>query len=243
MGSVIRACAVRLFFVACLVAVVAMWKSSAGDAGRESLCDAAQRGDLQGLARAMDRGTPIDTKDQAGLTPLLIAIRADHPDAASFLIRHGASVGVTQGGYGTPLMLAAKNGQVEIVRELLQRGADPNQSEDLHRCSALWFAAIETEPSQDEIAKLLLDAGAHVNHATANGETALMAAASSGNIRVARMLIDAGADVNQANNCGDSALDVAGTEHNPAVASLLTRNGATSTKALAMGGNHRSRVY
>ncbi|HET7607904.1 MAG TPA: ankyrin repeat domain-containing protein, partial [Gammaproteobacteria bacterium] len=47
-----------------------------------------------------------------------------------------------------------------------------------------------------EIAALLLNAGADVNAANADGETALMLSARTGSVDVAKQLIDAGADVN-----------------------------------------------
>jgi ankyrin repeat protein len=220
-----------------------MWKLSGRDAAHDSLCEAALRGDLRSLARAIERGTPVDTLDSIGMTPLLNAIRSDHPRAARFLIEHGASVGSTKGGYGTPLMLAAQNGQLEIVRELLARGADPNQTEQFEQCSPLWLAAIGTAETHEQIAKLLIDAGAIVDNEASNCDTALMAAASSGNVGVARVLIKAGADVNHANNIGETPLSVARDERNPAVAWLLTTYGATSTNPARAHGHSHRRVH
>jgi ankyrin repeat protein len=56
--------------------------------------------------------------------------------------------------------------------------------------------------------RLLIAAGADVNHSDENGLTALFLVAAKGLEATARVLIDAGADVNKAANGGITPLDV-----------------------------------
>jgi uncharacterized protein len=64
---------------------------------------------------------------QGGLTPLLIAARQGHLDAADALLDAGADVNQPSGGdRTTPLLIATVNGHFDLASMLLQRGAEPN---------------------------------------------------------------------------------------------------------------------
>ena len=91
----------------------------------------------------------------------------------------------------TPLMQAALDGNTEIVRELLNRGADINQRDDNGR-TALMFAVIN---GHYDTMKVLLEYGADVNAKSYIGGTALMGAALAGDLRMVQALLDQGADL------------------------------------------------
>ena len=74
--------------------------------------------------------------------------------------------------------------------------------------------------------KLLLKAGADVNSANKNGDTALIVAASCGSIECTKLLIDAGADVNISNSQEETALIRAAISNNMECVKLLIRAGA-----------------
>jgi ankyrin repeat protein len=238
METTIRTWAARLFLLACLIGIVVMWRWNSQDDSANRLIDAAQRGDVRAIEIALKRGTPIESRDSCGLTPLLIAIRADHPETAQYLLTQGASILADAGSYGTPLMQAAKNGQVEVVRELLARGADPNQCDQENACTALWLAAITNRPEQAQIVRLLIDAGAQVNTRSQQGDTALMASVASGNVRAAQTLIQAGADVSIRNLSGETALYLAERERNSPMVALLKRHTPVGAK-FAAADRHR----
>ena len=95
-------------------------------------------------------------------------------------------------GHGhTPLMRAARDGNTERVKELIDQGVDINRRDDNGR-TALVFAVINTHY---ETMKVLLEYGADVNAKSNKGGTALMAAASAGDLRMVQALLDKGADV------------------------------------------------
>ena len=81
----------------------------------------------------------------------------------------------------------------------------------------------------------LLSAGANPNAALISGETALMAAASTGNVDVVRALVTRGADVNARESRGSqTALMWAIAEKHSAVARYLIEHGAdVQTKSKA----------
>lgn len=106
----------------------------------------------------------------------------------------------------TPLILAVKNQQTEIVSFLLKNGADPNLTsytnpkfdynrwhEGIYDVSPLYVAAYYTDL---EILQLLLSAGAEVNFVSTSGDTPLTMATRSGNLAKVKLLIAHGANPN-----------------------------------------------
>ena len=92
-----------------------------------------------------------------------------------------------------PLGLAAFFGHEEVVRLLLERGADPRlvARNDRLQVTALHAAAAANHA---EIARMVVEAGTPVNATQPGGSTALHAAAQNGNLELVRFLIDHGAD-------------------------------------------------
>jgi uncharacterized protein len=90
----------------------------------------------------------------------------------------------------TPLMHAARVGDIEAVKGLLARGANPAlMNEDDN--GALWFACYAD--SEDCVAELI-KAGAPLDSQNVNGATALIYCASAGKTPLVRLLLEAGAD-------------------------------------------------
>jgi hypothetical protein len=120
------------------------------------------------------------------------------------------------------LRLAAGNGSMEQVKNLLEKGADPN-AVDEYRNTLLMYAAGSGNP---EVVKFLVDKGLDVNAKSKIGSTALMDAARTTNIEIAKTLIDKGADVNAKGNSGGTALTVAAYNGRLALVQLLLDKGA-----------------
>ncbi|KAM4540675.1 kinase D-interacting substrate of 220 kDa B isoform 1-T2 [Fundulus diaphanus] len=92
----------------------------------------------------------------------------------------------------TPLMVAAELGTLEIVQELIRRGATVNM-DDVDCWTALISAAKE---GHFEVVRELLDNNANLEHRDMGGWTALMWAAYKGRTEVARLLLEKGANPN-----------------------------------------------
>jgi len=97
---------------------------------------------------------------------------------------------------------AVKRGDDEVVRQLLEQGADPGQRQD--RMTALTCAAVWGQPT---VARILLEAGADVNAQNEDGGTALHGAVFFGHVDVVRVLMDDQADVTIRNFLGEKATD------------------------------------
>ncbi|KAM9797929.1 kinase D-interacting substrate of 220 kDa B [Neosynchiropus ocellatus] len=92
----------------------------------------------------------------------------------------------------TPLMLAAEQGSLDIVQELIRRGANVNL-DDVDCWSALISAAKE---GHVEVVTELLENSAYVEHRDMGGWTALMWAAYKGRVDVTTVLLEHGANPN-----------------------------------------------
>lgn len=92
----------------------------------------------------------------------------------------------------TALMAAAKAGDDDRVRTLVEQGADVNQPNN-NGGTAIMYAALSGET---ETVSLLLGYDARVDAVAGNGWTALMIAAVKGHVEVARLLLDHGANPN-----------------------------------------------
>ena len=104
----------------------------------------------------------------------------------------------------TPLMIAAREGRLNVVTVLIKEGVDVSLP-DYDGRTALHFAAGSSENSC-EILSCLIENGADINKGRNDNQTPLMVAAENGHVSVATFLIEHGADVDLQDNDGKTAL-------------------------------------
>jgi ankyrin repeat protein len=111
---------------------------------------------------------------------------------------------------------------VDRIRDLLGKGADPNAQTGCGTRPLL----IAAKKGNTEIIKMLVENGAKVDGRDKTGLTPLMSAASAGKARNVEVLIAAAADLNAKDNKGITALMWAAMKGFPEVVEILLRNGA-----------------
>jgi len=144
------------------------------------------------------------------------------PQAALIALLLLSATLVTTAANLPPLVEAAKSGDREAIRTLLQKGADVNQA-DGDGSTALHWAAYRDDAQAVE---MLLKAGAKPNAITDLGVTALWNASQNGSEAITKRLLDAGANPNLALLSGETPLMVAARGGYPGVAQLLVVKGA-----------------
>jgi RNA polymerase sigma factor (sigma-70 family) len=173
-----------------------------------------------------------------------IACRNGELEIAKLLLRHGAEINA-KGYFGaTGLHWAAHNGHGEVVRWLLDRGADPNgRDSKFHSTPAGWAM----ENGHRELAVLVVASGARVDVREAanfglidrvrelidedparvdeRGEwgTPLHEAVFFGHRDIVELLLARGADPALATCRGETAHDLAVSRNHPEIAALLAR--------------------
>ncbi|HLF12210.1 MAG TPA: ankyrin repeat domain-containing protein [Gammaproteobacteria bacterium] len=117
---------------------------------------------------------------------------------------------------------AARNADVEQVRELIAARADVNEPE-ADGTSALLWAAYQSSP---ELVALLLEAGADPNAPNQFGITPLLQASRYGDAATMAALLKGGADIEAAQREGETPLMAAARAGSVAAVKLLLEHGA-----------------
>lgn len=92
--------------------------------GERTLHELAGEGDVEGLRRMLQQGTPVDARDDAGCTALHFAADRGAVEAARVLVEAGADLGARDDEGQTPLHYAAITEQREVYNLLVSAGAD-----------------------------------------------------------------------------------------------------------------------
>jgi ankyrin repeat protein len=121
----------------------------------------------------------------------------------------------------TALMWAAAQRHADVVKVLLENGADVKARTVVRRLTVM----LDQGPPGVKTAK------EHAHAIEAGGSTALLFAAMSGDVESARLLLDRGADANDIAADGNSALVLAAFQGHGAVARLLLDRGADPNAA------------
>ena len=158
------------------------------------------------IHRAALDGNPVEVKrliaeapplvkapDGDGDAPLNLAARKGHLAVVKCLLDHGARINqISQRIFPmTPLQSASFSGQVEVVKLLMERGADPSITEKygltpLQR--ACWDGQLAV------VRCLVSRGGDHIDQSDALGHTPLLGAVNGGHTEVVRVLLQVGAD-------------------------------------------------
>ncbi len=165
----------------------------------EDLLNSIKRDDSSAVTTALLRGTDpnIEVLDQGSM--LIIAAREKSTNVANSLLKL-AQVDVnkeTKTGE-TALMLAAFNGDLDLVKALVKRGAQINKP----LWTPLHYAAANGQLS---VVEFLVENHAYIDAESPNNTTPLMMAARHKHITVMRWLTENGADPTYANQQGFSA--------------------------------------
>ena len=156
--------------------------------GETVLMACARTGNVDAVKRLLERGADVNAKDRGpqGQTALMWAVAEKHPEVVRALVEHGADVRAatksrtdiydrTTGGF-TPLLFAARGGDLESARILLAAGADVNEATPESGNTLV----VASASHHQELAIFLLEKGANPNSADEYGMTALHHAVQKG---------------------------------------------------------------
>ena len=161
--------------------------------GMTALLFAARSGDAESIRLLAAAGADVNDALPDGASALIVAAHSGHRHAAMTLLEKGANPNANAVGY-TALHAAVLRSDVELVKALLARGADPNapmtmgtpvrrNSQDFELPKTLLGAtpyALAAKFLEPEIMRALASASANTRQPMKDGATPLMAAAGMG---------------------------------------------------------------
>lgn len=180
--------------LAILLIVLVATEAGAGSSNM-SLIDAVVAGDETAVARLVAAGAPLEQRDPAQRTPLLLATRANLVGIARLLIEAGADVNARDNIRDTPLLYAGAEGRDEILKSILASGRANLADTNRYGGVALIPAAHHGYP---ETVRILLATDIDIDHVNDLGWTALLEAVILGDggpvyQEIVGLLVDAGA--------------------------------------------------
>ena len=191
-------------FLSAVISGCSSVDTTASTAARQSLRDAQTPfsnaafvrsiidGDTEKVALFLKGGITSLNKGDKSSDPLTIAVQNNRDEIVEMLLKD-ENIDVDVETYlGTPLCVAASNGDLNIGEMLIAKGADVDY---LYGSGAPLIFAAGT--GRNEMVTLLLSKGADINIQTeVTGMTPLIAAAKNGHASTVKLLLDNGADLN-----------------------------------------------
>ncbi|XP_055544901.1 transient receptor potential channel pyrexia [Wyeomyia smithii] len=163
---------------------------------------AASCGSVECIARLIEKGADIN----AGIenhSPLHYAVQRNSRKCVELLLTNGANPNTPQVYTQTPLHVAASNGFVDIMKLLLDHGADARSQYGKKKITALHLASSE---NYLECVELLITAGADIDARNQDQQTPLHLACLSQCHETVTYLIEQKADVHAVYRDGRTAL-------------------------------------
>ncbi|KAF6823199.1 ankyrin unc44 [Colletotrichum musicola] len=148
------------------------------------------------LAVLIHAGGDVDRRDMGGRTPLIAAVQCYRFKSIEKLLEYGADLEARLQNGKTALHVAISMRSSPMVEFLSDQGAYLDRRVNEH--TALTYAIATASP---DIAELLIEAGANVDHPSTKGNFPMLAAAAAGDLRTMKLLLSRGA-----------LLDAAGSE-------------------------------
>ena len=129
---------------------------------------AAERNDLSNIKQLIAQGLPLNP-EKAYTPPLMTAVEFKNLELLDLLLKSGAKPDIEASTFHTPLMLAAEKGADQIIKRLIEKGANVNAQMREKPGNTVLMFAIEYIPHPSSVA-LLLNAGANPNLKNKNGK-------------------------------------------------------------------------
>lgn len=187
---------------------------------------AAKGNHVPAVVVLLEAGADVTKLDPKGKSILGIAAEEGRREIITAVLSSGVHPDLTDKPV-TPLVRASRRGDLDIMRVLLDAGADPNRISTYGNSSALVDAA---QAGHFDAVRLLIAAGADVDKALSesDGFCPLHFAAQRGNLDFLRLLLGAGANVNiMAGNWGWTPLHAAAAGGHHGIIQSLIAAGAS----------------
>ncbi len=189
---------------------------------------AAAQGDAAAIEKLVKSGASVDARDGYRRTPLHVAAYRRQNDAARMLMRLGADPNALEAQKYDIVTIASVADDVDMLKVALAGGAEATNVTSPYDGTALIAAA---HLGHDEVVRVLIAAGAPLDHVNNLGWTALIESIVLGDggkrhTATLEALVKAGANVNLADRNGDTPLALARKRGFAGMVAILEAAGA-----------------
>lgn len=199
---------------------------------QELLLQASEKGDVEGVKKALKTKVNVNAKTSYNDTALALAAKAGLVEIVKLLLAKGAQVNTSNKWGDTPLHFAAISGNLEIIKLLVDKKANINQKNYLHY-TPMFYAAING--NLECLKYFIEEKGMDVNSKDKIGMTLLMRVSyqKEEHFEVAKYLVEKGCFVNERCQGKYRALHYAAMRgHNNIVEFLLQNKANVNAKSV-----------
>ncbi|KAF5200513.1 Ankyrin repeat domain-containing protein [Thalictrum thalictroides] len=185
--------------------------------GWTALYTAAANGNCQIVELLMELGADPMISTEDGRTAVDIAQDKGHKEVVKILEQ------------GDMVLTTARRGEVNNLKQLLQRGANPNYK-DQYGLTALHASAIK---GHKDIVSMLIESGMDLECHDKENHTALHLAVEGGNFETVELLVNKGANINAMSMKGATPTYMAKAMGYDNISHFLLNRGASSSSSLS----------
>jgi len=229
----------RRIIIGCLVVLCSIFYSaiptyaqippSSGEISQyRGLPSAAARGDVAEIKALTAKGEKPDIRDSYGRTPLHVAAYRGHHEAMRALVNAGANPNALEDDRYDIVTIASVANDIPTLKVAISLGGSAKNITSRYDGTALIAAA---HLGHAEVVRMLINAGAPLDHINNLGWTALIESIVLGDggrrhTDTLKALVDAGANVNIADRNGQTPLALARSRGYKEMETILQRAGA-----------------
>ncbi|XP_043473686.1 uncharacterized protein LOC122505882 [Leptopilina heterotoma] len=196
---------------------------------RSLMHTAAARGHAEIINLLVEQNFPFNERDEAGNTPLHLAISFNHLSVFEVLVQK-CDLNATNFKGETPLLLATMKKQIQLVEKLVTNGADVN-IQDNEEKTPLYIA---TSTNNIELVEVLLKNGAALSEANRQNKDLklmfkpLFKAVANRNFKIIKLLMLHGIHAIDVSYCYETSLSIAVVQNNLEILKYLVDHGSIS---------------
>lgn len=174
-----------------------------------ALVEAAEQGDVAKIDRLVDDGVDVNAHGKSKATPLRRALVARNKEGYLALLKHGADPNLRDDRGNGIIHLAAEAKSTFWLENAIKFGGDVDLVNVGHPfypdITPIYYAIYKEDRSEN--VKILIKAGANLNHQDDINQTPLMIASQAAEYECVLALLKAGADYRIKNNHGRDVID------------------------------------
>lgn len=198
--------------------------------GLNALVHAARADEVWLVGELLKRGASPDVLLPDGGSLITECVSEGRTAVANLLLTHGAQTNSVDQS-GSPLVeLAARNGYVWMVRDLIRRGVAFEGAEELEGDPEFHLSHVVAEAGEPELIEILAQSGANFDVTNQYGENPMHIAVGSGSYDVLRSLHRQGVSIDIADGSGATPIHLA----------VMRRDPDSLRELLSLGANPNS---